>query len=433
MALFKKATQQQQVLTELERLLPDVRISVEKGSDLEKQLNMINLTLHDLAAIRYLQPYVSENLGEIVDQFYRNLGQEASLMAIINDHSTIERLKGTLRRHISEMFAGVIDRKFIEQRKIIAHVHVRVGLQPKWYMCAFQDLLLSLAGVLYEHTTTKEDYSRLLLAVTKMLNLEQMLVLEAYEAELQRLRMAEEEKKETLRRKVRETSEELAAITEQTASALQQITAQSSEIVRSAQQGAATATQTEEGTQSGKTQLGRQRNTMHNMESRMRKVESEMLTLRNASDKIQEIVEIVAGIADQTNLLALNAAIEAARAGEQGRGFAIVADEVRKLSEQTKESVTGVTGLIAETKQGILHMADSLQSVKELVEQSVREIDVVNHSFDHIFTSMTELKGQTNAIDAELHSFANVIEEINMAVSTVASSADELAEIAATI
>jgi heme-based aerotactic transducer len=354
-------------------------------------------------------------------------------MEIINDHSTIERLKGTLRRHISEMFAGVIDRKFIEQRKIIAHVHVRVGLQPKWYMCAFQDLLLSLAGVLYEHTTTKEDYSRLLLAVTKMLNLEQMLVLEAYEAELQRLRVAEEVKKETLRRKVRETSEELAAITEQTASALQQIAAQSSEIVRSAQQGAATATQTEEGSQTGKTQLGHQRTTMHNMESRMRKVESEMLTLRNASDKIQEIVEIVAGIADQTNLLALNAAIEAARAGEQGRGFAIVADEVRKLSEQTKESVTGVTGLIAETKQGILHMSDSLQLVKELVEQSVREIDAVNHSFDHIFTSMTELKGQTSSIDAELHSFANVIEEINMAVATVASSADELAEIAATI
>ncbi|KEO85264.1 hypothetical protein EL26_01515 [Tumebacillus flagellatus] len=432
MGFFKKVTQHT-LLQELESLLPEVRIAVEPGSDLEKQLQMISMTPLDLAAIRFLQPYVTENLGAIVEQFYKNLEQEASLMQIINDHSTVQRLQGTLRRHISEMFAGVIDRKFIEQRKIIAHVHVRVGLQPKWYMCAFQDLLLSMAGVLFEHTTTKEDYSRLLLAVTKMLNLEQMLVLEAYEAELERQRLEEEVKKSELRRKVRETSEELAAITEQTSSALQEVTAQTGEIVRSAQQGAATAARTEQGSQAGKTQLSVQRQAMRTMEARMRKVESEMHTLRSASDRIQEIVEIVSGIADQTNLLALNAAIEAARAGEQGRGFAIVADEVRKLSEQTKESVSGVNDLIAATKQGILHIADSLGSVKELVEESVREIDVLSDSFDEIFSSMEELKAQTNAIDSDLLSFANVIEEINMAVAAVASSADQLSEIAVSI
>jgi heme-based aerotactic transducer len=430
---FLKRAKQQNLLPELKRLQPEVSMTVTPGSDLEKQVQMIGLSSTDLAALKYLQPYVTEHIEEIVDQFYKNLGQETSLMKIINDHSTIDRLKGTLRRHIVEMFAGVIDRKFVEQRKIIAHVHVRVGLQPKWYMCAFQDLLHSLAQVIYEHTNTKEEYSALMLPLTKVLNLEQMLVLEAYELEQMRLRETEEVKKEELRRKVRETAEELAAVTEQTSAALEQITRQSGEIVHSAQQGAATAQATEAGSQSGKQQLEHQRETMRTMEARMRKVEDEMVALRNASDKIQEIVEIVSAIADQTHLLALNAAIEAARAGEQGRGFAVVAGEVRKLSEQTKDTVSGVTGLIAETKLGIVNISDSLQSVTELVEVSVREIDVVKHSFDQIFASMSELKGQTTAIDAELNGFANVIEEINAAVATVAMSADQLADIAANI
>ena len=39
-----------------------------------------------------------------------------------------------------------------------------------------------------------------------------------------------------------------------------------------------------------------------------------------SSRKINEIIDIVNGIAFQTNLLALNAAVEAARAGDSGRG-----------------------------------------------------------------------------------------------------------------
>ena len=74
---------------------------------------------------------------QIVDAFYRNLSKEASLIDMINDHSFVDRLKQTLKRHICEMFDGKIDEEYFIKRKKIAQVHVRIGLKTKWLSLLF--------------------------------------------------------------------------------------------------------------------------------------------------------------------------------------------------------------------------------------------------------------------------------------------------------
>ena len=59
-------------------------------------------------------------------------------------------LRVTLERHISEMFDGKIDNVFIEKRHQIAVIHARIGLEPKWYLSAFQDLLNSFFTIINE-------------------------------------------------------------------------------------------------------------------------------------------------------------------------------------------------------------------------------------------------------------------------------------------
>ncbi|MBS4205788.1 globin-coupled sensor protein [Lederbergia citrea] len=401
-------------------------LNINSNSDVEKQLKMIELTVEDLQIINRIQPFVIEKIDYIVDRFYKNLENEPSLLMIINDNSSIERLKKTLKQHISEMFDGVINEAYFEKRIRIAHIHVRIGLQTKWYMCAFQDLFLSLVNIIEEKLTKKEDYFRTIRSVSKILNLEQQLVLEAYDSESDRLRSEIEEQKAMIRDNVASASQNLAAISEETNASFQQLHSQSYDIVSFANMGAELSTLAEERAQNGKDQLHKQSINMENIQNSINDISSDVEVLLEISKQMQEIVNIVTGIADQTNLLSLNAAIEAARAGEHGRGFSIVAGEVRKLSEETKKSVTNVATLILNTNSQVEKLTQSLEKIRDAVKNGNNSMEETEDHFEEILKTMGETKLQNNKIENELVSFVNVVNELGKAFEEVALSADNL-------
>ncbi|AEH47902.1 globin-coupled sensor protein [Parageobacillus thermoglucosidasius] len=401
-------------------------ISITKGSEIEKQITMIGLTEKDLHIINAIQPFVIENINFIVDRFYKNLENELSLLKIINDHSSIEKLKKTLRQHIMEMFNGRVDASFIDKRIKIAHMHVKIGLPTKWYMCAFQDLFLALMDIIQQNIINKEDCFLAIRAVSKILNLEQQLVLEAYAAESERLKEAVEEQKQLVRNNVASASQNLAAISEQTNASFQQLISQSNEIVSLAKNGTKLSLSAQERAEKGKEHMHKQALIMSNIYSAVDDISNDVHILLEISNQMQEIVGIVTGIADQTNLLSLNATIEAARAGESGRGFAVVAGEVRNLSEQTKNSVSKVSSLIQNTQKQVEKLTKSLDKIRTEVKNGNQNMQETEKRFEQILDTMAETMQQNNKIETELISFVNVIDELGKAFEEVSLSADKL-------
>ncbi|WP_085521095.1 globin-coupled sensor protein [Tuberibacillus sp. Marseille-P3662] len=403
-------------------------IDVEKDSDLAKQLRMIDLTQEDLTVLKNFQPLVQENIDQIVDQFYKNLEHETSLTQIIEDHSSIDRLKQTLTTHIQEMFNGKIDRTFVANRIRIAHVHVKIGLKPKWYMCAFQDLLLSLMRIMENTIVDYEVYIKAVKATTKILNIEQQLVLEAFDDETERLRNEQEEQQNQLHRQMNQTAEELAAVSEQTSASVQELTSQSEHIVNESKKGTQISQQVEDQSSEGKQQLELQQQQMNDIQQKTKQISAEMEQLKDISKEIDNIVHIVTNIAEKTNMLALNASIESARAGEHGKGFAVVAEEVRKLAEQTKDSVSNVTELIQTTNEQINNISTNMLDIDQLMSKSTDNMEEINQFFDAIVTAMSENRAYNTSIEQELESLTQVIEEMNRAMSQVASSASQLGQ-----
>lgn len=97
-----------------------VGINIREYPSVLTQVEMIHLTIGDLCIIHSLQDEVKEHLTQIVENFYKNLENESSLLKIISANSSIDRLKKTLHRHMFEMFSGTIDDAYIKQRYVIA-------------------------------------------------------------------------------------------------------------------------------------------------------------------------------------------------------------------------------------------------------------------------------------------------------------------------
>ena len=172
-------------------------------------------------------------------------------------------------------------------------------------------------------------------------------------------------------------TQDLSARTEQQAAALEQTSAGSEELNSTVHQNADNAAEVDR-MAIATSQLAERGGVVTN------NAVSTMEEIRQASEKIGEIVNIIDGIAFQTNILALNAAVEAARAGEAGKGFAVVAGEVRALAQRSASAAQEIKQVIQESVEGIRKGSDEVSEVGVAMGEIVQ-------SFRHMTTLIGEI------------------------------------------
>jgi len=134
--------------------------------------------------------------------------------------------------------------------------------------------------------------------------------------------------------------------------------------------------------------------------------------LREHSEHINSVVEVINSISEQTNLLALNAAIEAARAGEHGRGFSVVADEVRSLAQRTQVSTVDIKNIITQLQSQSRKADEYMSSNTILVQRSQEMMLELSQAFTEIRQQVIEISEMNTMVSSASEEQSLVTQDI---------------------
>ncbi|TVP58895.1 MAG: methyl-accepting chemotaxis protein [Halomonadaceae bacterium] len=219
------------------------------------------------------------------------------------------------------------------------------------------------------------------------------------------------------------------------AAAMTEMTSTVEEVARNAQAAADSAEHASQEAASGKQVVRDTTASIGQLSVDIGKASDVIQALKQGTDKIGTVLEVIKAVAEQTNLLALNASIEAARAGESGRGFAVVADEVRSLAKRTDDSTSEIQGVIDqlqsradEAVKAMTQSSDRAGHCQEQAEQADRALDGVSEAVAHINDMIQQIASATEEQSSASREINENIQRINdlseQSVASVGQSAE---------
>ncbi|MBD1566438.1 methyl-accepting chemotaxis protein [Vibrio sp. S12_S33] len=238
-------------------------------------------------------------------------------------------------------------------------------------------------------------------------------------------------------------NQELSEI-EQVASAVNELASTANNVSDNATLADSTAREADELAKSGLSIFKESTQASTQMSDALNHAASVVLRLKEQSEQINDVVEVIRGVSEQTNLLALNAAIEAARAGETGRGFAVVADEVRMLAARTESSTKEIRVIIEDLQSQSILANDSMQTSIDMLARNseltqrasdalvgiTESVSDINDSNAQVATAAEEQSQVTQDINRSVVNMSELVNQNVTGISQSASASSELSQLA---
>ena len=158
-------------------LLEQMRIT---DFEVEHRKTLFSFTNTDAKLLLSCKPTIEKNIDSIVTEFYRMQTSIPEISLLIGDADTLARLRSAQHRYILDIFSGLYDLEYVNNRLRIGLVHKRIGVEPKLYLSAIHTLKELLHRTIENEAATDADTKLIILALDKLLLFDVTLVFETY-------------------------------------------------------------------------------------------------------------------------------------------------------------------------------------------------------------------------------------------------------------
>ncbi len=123
---------------------------------------------------------IRQKAEDVIDHLYIHMLKYPTLQEILYDESILVRLKGMQKRYFEQLFEGEYGESYLENRLNIGRVHHRIGLEPSWYMGTYSHYIELIVPVIFETLDDAKSIQKTVLALMKLINLDQELAITTY-------------------------------------------------------------------------------------------------------------------------------------------------------------------------------------------------------------------------------------------------------------
>ncbi len=413
---------------------------------------------------------VERHAQAALDALYARIAADPLASKMLPTPEAREKAAGAQLRHWQNLFAGRFDEAATERSMKIGKVHSNIGLTPAYYISGYALVLESVINASMSRglgaLLNGRGKGRTIATLVKAALIDMEVALSAYFAANEDARkqvvteigarlaaMAEGDLQSTfqnlpagyeqihkdfhnMRYQISSMVVQMAEAAESVEVGAREISVAASDLANRTEQQAATIARTAEVMRHVSDGIATTASSAREVSRSIAEVDAHakqggevveaavaaMDKIKNSSEQIASITDVIEAIAFQTNLLALNAGVEAARAGEAGKGFAVVANEVRALAHRTTESANSIKALIAQSSQDVHSGVDLVAQTGEALEQIIRMVSDTSHQTGEIAgfaeqqaQSMTQLTAEIQQMDLNTQQNAAMVEQSNAA------------------
>lgn len=195
-------------------LLEQMRIT---DFDITYRKELLSFTEEDCKYLRDCRTQIESKIDPLVDKFYQLQTSIVEIALLIGDADTLHRLQNAQRRYVLDLFSGIYDLEYVNNRLRIGLVHKRIGVEPKLYLSAINTLKSLIVNIVRDTLSDEFERRSTLTALDKLFLFDITLVFETYIRSLVTEIEISKEKSERyasiLEEKVKERTRQLEEIT----------------------------------------------------------------------------------------------------------------------------------------------------------------------------------------------------------------------------